>query len=312
MLKQVIFLIYNFLSTLMNKILAIIVTYNPSIDKLKVLVSELISQNTDVIIIDNQSDSSTELESLMPTYISLLDQNYGIAHAQNIGINKAFNKKYEFVIFFDQDSSIPQNMINNMLELYQQISKDYKIACLGPAYIDIKTGVTAPAIQIKGLKVNRVILNKENSYTEADYIISSGTLITIKILKRVGLMNEKLFIDYVDIEWGLRIKKEGYNNFIANNIIMKHHIGDKSIKIPLSHRFMNVHSDFRKYFLLRNPIYLILYSNLPLNWKIIQIFKTFIYLIFLFFFVLPRFKNLKIFFIAFKDAVLKKMYKGSM
>ena len=296
----------------MNKILAIIVTYNPLIDKLKVLVSELISQNTDVIIIDNQSDNSNELESLMPTYISLLDQNYGIAYAQNIGIKQAFDKSYEFVIFFDQDSSIPHDMIYNMFELYQQISKNYKIACLGPAYIDIKTGVTAPAIQIKGLKVNRVILNKEKSYTEADYIISSGTLITIKILKKVGLMNEKLFIDYVDIEWGLRIKKEGYINFIANNIVMKHHIGDKSIKIPLSHRFMNVHSDFRKYFLLRNPIYLILYSNLPLNWKIIQISKTFIYLIFLFIFVSPRFKNIKIFFIALKDAVLKKMYKGSM
>lgn len=296
----------------MNKILAIIVTYNPLIDKLKVLVSELISQNTDVIIIDNQSDNSSKLESLTPTYISLLDQNYGIAHAQNIGIKKAFNKNYEFVIFFDQDSSIPHDMIYNMFELYQQISKNYKIGCLGPAYIDIKTGITAPAIQIKGLKVNRVILNRENSYTEADYIISSGTLTTIKILKKVGFMNEKLFIDYVDIEWGLRIKKEGYRNFIANKVIMEHSIGDYSIKIPFSNKHINVHSDFRKYFLLRNPIYLILYSNLPLNWKIIQISKTFIYLIFLFIFVLPRFKNIKIFFIAFKDAVLKKMYKGSM
>lgn len=296
----------------MNKILAIIVTYNPSIDKLKVLVSELISQNTDVIIIDNQSNNSTELENLMPTYISLLDQNYGIAHAQNIGIKKAFNKNYEFVIFFDQDSSIPKDMIYNMLELYQQISKNHKIACLGPAYMDIKTGVIAPAIQIKGLKVNRIKLDKKNIFTKADYIISSGTLTTINILKIVGLMDEKLFIDYVDIEWGLRLKGKKYYNFIANNILMKHHIGDKSIKIPLSHRFMNVHSDFRKYFLLRNPIYLILYSNLPLNWKIIQIYKTFIYLIFLFIFVPPRFKNIKIFFIALKDAVLKKMYKGSM
>lgn len=296
----------------MNKTLAIIVTYNPSINKLKNLINELISQNTDVIIVDNYSNNSDELDNLTATYITLLDQNYGIAYAQNIGIKQAIDQNYEFIIFFDQDSSIAGNMIPNMLELYQHISRDHQIGCLGPAYIDIKTGITCPAIQIKGLKVNRVMLNKNNSHTEADYIISSGTLITINITKKVGFMNEKLFIDYVDIEWGLRIKKAGYQNFIANNIIMKHHIGDKSIKIPLSKKYMNIHSNFRKYFLLRNPIYLILYSNLPLNWKAIQIPKTLIYLIFLIIFVSPRFDNIKIFLLAFKDALLKKMYKGSM
>ncbi|AXY58906.1 glycosyltransferase family 2 protein [Acinetobacter sp. WCHAc010052] len=296
----------------MNKILAIIVTYNPSIDKLKVLVSELISQNTDVVIVDNKSENSVELESLMPTYISLLDQNYGIAYAQNIGIKQAFNCNYEYVVFFDQDSSIPRDMIYKMFELYQKISKNYKIGCLGPAYIDIKTGITAPAIQLSFLKTKKIFLNKNKEFTKSDYIISSGTLVTTENIKEIGVMDEKLFIDFVDIEWGMRAKKKGYTCFIANEIVMKHCIGEHSIKIPILNKYFNVHSLFRRYFILRNGIYLILYSDLPINWKILQIIRTFQYFLIFSIFITPRISNIKIFYIATKDAIFKKMYKGSI
>lgn len=296
----------------MNKILAIIVTYNPSLDKLKGLVSELISQNTDVIIIDNQSDNSDELESLTPTYISLLDQNYGIAHAQNIGIDQACNKDYKFVIFFDQDSIIPKNMVPDMIKLYYNISKTYNISFLGPSYIDIKTGIKAPAIQLKGLRENRIALDQKYIFTKADYVISSGTLIFMDALIKIGKMNEKLFIDYVDIEWGIRAKQKNYQGFIANKILMEHHIGDTSIKIPLSTRYLNIHSNFRKYFLLRNPIYLILHSNLPLNWKIIHFSKVLIYFLLLLTLTKSKTNTIKIFLLATKDAVTKKMHKGSM
>lgn len=296
----------------MNKVLAIIVTYNPTIDKLKILVDDLISQNTDIIIVDNQSSNSQELDGLTATYIKLLDQNYGIAYAQNIGIQQAVDQNYEFIIFFDQDSSISSDMIPNMLELYQNISQDYKIACLGPAYIDTKTGIMAPAIQIRGLKVNKINLDYKKIYTRSDHIISSGTLTRLDTLHKIGFMNDKLFIDFVDIEWGIRASNMGYSCFIANHIVMKHCIGDKSLRIPIINKYLNIHSNFRRYFILRNAIFLILYSELPINWKIIQAKRTLQYFLIFSIFISPRLENIRIFAVAFKDAVLKKMYKGSM
>ena len=78
----------------------------------------------------------------------------------------------------------------------------------------------APVIQFNGLKVNRIIPKEEELYTSADYIISSGTLIHVDAFKAVGLMMEELFIDYVDLEWGLRAKKMGYHCFVANHVVL--------------------------------------------------------------------------------------------
>ena len=73
--------------------------------------------------------------------------------------------------------------------------------------------------------------------TESDHLISSGSLIRLDVFDKVGLMLEELFIDFVDIEWGMRAKKNGYICYIANNVLMKHSIGDKSVKIPLTNRY---------------------------------------------------------------------------
>lgn len=240
----------------MNKILAIIVTYNPSIEKLKVLVSELISQNTDVIIVDNQSENSVELERLMPTYISLLDQNYGIAYAQNIGIKQAFNQGYEFVIFFDQDSTIGTNFIFYLYSDFIKVKNyDLSISSIGPRLVDCKKGFYFPALKLNkyGL-MDKINIKNIKKNIEVSFLISSGTLIEIESLKEIGLMKEEYFIDFVDTEWCFRALDKGYKIYISANTIMKHSIGDDTLqllnfKIP-------VHSGSRRYYRIRNLFFM--------------------------------------------------------
>ncbi|GAA5560562.1 hypothetical protein Asch02_02073 [Acinetobacter schindleri] len=296
---------------------AIIVLFRPDLDSVKQLVDNLSNQVDSIILVDNtpiiyKNYTENFFQNLNVNYIDLKD-NLGIAAAHNKGILKALELNSEFVIIFDQDSSIDKNFIASMISAYENISRiENKIAAIGPSYIDIKTNTMAPVIQFNGLKVNRIIPKEDSLYTAADYIISSGTLIHTGVFKDIGLMMEELFIDYVDLEWGLRAKKKGYQCFVANQVVMKHSIGDHSLKVPFSNKYVNIHSDFRKYFIIRNAFFLILYSNLQANWRIVQIPKTFMYFAFLCLFVSPRLNNVKIFYLAFKDAIIKKMGKGSM
>lgn len=297
---------------------AIVVLYSPDLEHLKNFLNNLFLQVDKVVLVDNTPlairnyNSSLFIEEKV-VYIDLKD-NLGIAKAHNVGIEKSKELGVEYVIIFDQDSSVQGGFVQSLIDVDKKLRLDgKKVAAVGPAYMDIKTNVIAPAIQFVGLKVKRIQPDKEGIFTRADYIISSGTLIHISTLNDVGLMMEKLFIDYVDIEWGLRAKNKGYSCYIANQILMYHSIGDRSIKVPFSsNRFVSIHSDFRKYFIIRNAFYLILYSNVMINWRIVQIPKTFMYFIFLCLFVSPRFKNIKIFLLALKDAILKNMGKGSM
>lgn len=298
-------------------ICAIIVLFNPDLFHLDEFIRKIAQQVEYVILVDNTPNNikkydDSQFDHNKVIYIDLND-NLGIAKAHNEGVKKAIKIGSEYIIIFDQDSSVEEGFVSSLIEIDKKLRIDgKKVAAVGPSYIDIKTNLMAPVIQFKGLKVNRVIPDKGELYTSADYIISSGTLIHSNVLREIGLMMEELFIDYVDLEWGLRAKKLGYQCFVANHVIMKHSIGDSSIKVPFSNKHVNIHSDFRKYFIIRNAFYLILYSNLQANWRIVQIPKTFMYFGFLCLFVSPRFNNVKIFLQAFKDAVTKKMGRGSM
>ena len=296
---------------------AVVVLFSPDLISIRALVNVLEKQVDNVILVDNTPPSirkykEEEFVSEGVIYLDLGD-NLGIAKAHNVGIRKAIELGHEYVIIFDQDSSIDQGFVSSLISVDKQLrSEGKKVAAVGPAYIDVKTNMMAPAWQLKGLKVNREKIDQKKLVTESDHLISSGSLIRLDVFDKVGLMLEELFIDFVDIEWGMRAKKYGYICYIANNVLMKHSIGDKSVKIPLTNRYLSIHSDFRKYFIVRNAFFLILYSNVNINWKIVQIPKTFLYLTLLCIFVSPRLNNIKIFLLALKDAITKNMDKGSM
>lgn len=296
---------------------AIVVLFNPDLLAVEVLINVLRKQVDNIILVDNtpltiRNYHARSFFSEQVIYIDLED-NVGIARAHNVGIKKAMDMGHEYIIIFDQDSSIEDNFVQNLIHVDKKLrAEGVKVAAIGPAYIDIKTNMMAPAWQLRGLKVYREKIDHTKFVTESDHLISSGSLIRLDIFNQVGFMMEELFIDFVDIEWGMRAKQQGYFCYIANNVLMKHSIGDKSVKIPLTKRYLSIHSDFRKYFIIRNAFFLILYSNMRLNWKVVQVPKTFLYLTLLCIFVSPRLNNIKIFLLAFKDAIIKNMNKGSM
>ena len=297
-------------------IVAVIVLYMPHVEHVSKFIKRLSTQVDHIVLSDNTPDQSKKYPSnqfdnnAMVHYVSLGD-NYGIAKAQNVGIKKAQELGATYVITFDQDSFVEENFIQSLMNVYHEIeAQGHKIAALGPNFIDTKTQRPAAIIRFDGLKVNRIFPQPDRLFTQADYIISSGSLMKMQSLNEIGLMMEELFIDYVDLEWGLRAKKMGFSCFVADQVVMNHTIGDHSIKVPILNRYVNIHSDFRKYFLIRNSLYLSLYSDLPINWRIVQFPKTFLYFLFIFLFVRPRLPTVKIFFKAIQDALLKKLYKG--
>ena len=46
-----------------------------------------------------------------------------------------------------------------------------------------------------------------------DYLIPSGCLIPMSVLDKMGGMRDDLFIDYVDIEWGLLASHHGFQSY---------------------------------------------------------------------------------------------------
>lgn len=260
----------------MKKIWAIILTFNPSTNHVKRILDALQRQVDFILVVDNHSRLSV-IDDIRSTIISFpyvrilrLSHNTGVAAGFNAGIIEARKNGASHIILFDQDSVPYTCMVHKLLLAEEQlIVSGHKVAAVGPTFIDERTGSAAPFIQINGFRVRKV-----NSATggdivfKASYLISSGSLIRCEMFDRVGMFMEELFIDYVDIEWGLRAYDHGYHCFGVAAAFMQHAIGDRMVSIPFLKKEIPLHSPRRDYYLMRNAVFLYRKHHIPGGWKL--------------------------------------------
>ena len=239
-----------------NKIVSVIVTFNPEENRLNKLVSLLIDSQVTVVIVDNNSQKNFFLEEQKYFFKYSLNENLGIAYAQNIGIKKSIELGASHILFFDQDSHISDHFVDNLMSDYLKIYATHeKIAAIGPRFIDENKGFYFPALRFNkhGL-IDKISVENISTPIEVSFLISSGTLISVEALKDIGLMKEEFFIDFVDTEWCFRAISLGYKIYMSEQAVMKHSIGDDTLKI---YNFnIPVHSGFRRYYRVRNLFFM--------------------------------------------------------
>ncbi|HBW1978180.1 TPA: glycosyltransferase family 2 protein [Klebsiella quasipneumoniae] len=249
------------------KVSAIIVTFNPELDVLSELISSLNSQVENVVIVDNCSKNILQIKELKEKKRFVLIEeptNIGLAAAQNHGIKEAVNNSTHIVIF-DQDSSITSSFIENQLKCEKLLlDRGEKVSAVGPKFCDKISGYEYPATLYHGPFIKNTKVNAQP--VEATFIIASGSLIRISVLKEVGLMLDDFFIDFVDVEWCLRANSKGYKCFINPFETMQHSIGD--LRVRIFGRMISLHSDFRKFYIYRNGMFMIRLNYVPLGYKV--------------------------------------------
>lgn len=262
------------------KTCGVIVTYNPPHAEFLKLVDAIRPQLDMLFVIDN-GDGGQLPAGLQERDVRVicLGENLGIARAQNVGIEQALGGDYGFVLLLDQDSLPAPDMVALLLQAHDQaVREGHAVAAVGPSYLDDRQGEIAPFVYRKGLSLRRRVRSEDENFTEADFLIASGCLIPRAALAKVGLMREEMFIDYVDIEWGLRAQSLGLKSFGVHAALMSHSLGDKwaswkGRKIPL-------HSALRHYYHIRNAIWLARQGWIDLPWKLILLRRVVLQLAF--------------------------------
>lgn len=274
-------------------IAAVIVLYFPSPGLLERLLESAFNQVDKIYLIDNTPDGSGFNGVSANVIYCSLAENMGIAKAQNIGLKLAILDGCDWFILLDQDSALSVGMVGALLAATIKLeSEGNMIAAVGPLFCDEKTNLYSHAIRHIGPIVRRVTLHPQMEVPiESDYIISSGSLISRKAIDAIGLMYEELFIDWVDIEWGLRAGSIGYKIYIIPNAVMKHCIGDDSVFVAGRHR--NLHAHVRNYYIVRNATFLLRKKHMGWKWRSAVFFKIPQYVVFYAWHSRPRWKNFK-------------------
>ncbi len=244
------------------KIISVIVTYFPNPEHLVDLCQTLFDSNSSVILVDNSEEFILPANlAVMPHCIIIkLHENMGIAKAQNVGIKLALESGADIIVFFDQDSKPTPQFIPSLL-----VGLNNDAPCVvAPVCLDDVTGVELPSFRINGFGFpEKVFSDQSSAPIPVDLVISSGSAATASTFKAAGMMDESLFIDYVDFEWCFRCREKGIPIRVLPQATMRHSIGQKSIKFG----FMggSVHSAHRSYYKVRNCF--LLFRKPTISWK---------------------------------------------
>ncbi len=226
-----------------------------------------------VAVVDNSAHCAPALQTLAAQHdhLTLLanGQNRGVAGALNQGAACLLDQGCDYLFLFDQDSEPDAAMINGLVTQLQALVGQ-RVAQIGPAYFDRRLQQRAPFIQLVNGKIVRHPAAGA-ALIEADYLITSGTCIPAAAWRQIGPMDERLFIDFVDIEWGLRARAQGWRSYGWPAVTMQHTLGDEPVKVL--GRAYPLHSPLRHYYYFRNCVALMRRDYVPAAWKWIELYK---------------------------------------
>lgn len=232
------------------------------------------SKTIEGVVVDNSPEKNFEDDTIGNFHYIFNGENIGIAKAQNIGISFLFNKKHcDYIVFLDQDSRIGKDYIDKITDTYIKIkSFEPNLALLGPTAINARSQEEYKSVFHPKKTIDNIFIPQRE-------IISSGTCVSVDVLKEVGSNLSWLFIDYVDFEWCWRANSKGYVCGTTPCVHIQHSVGQKEYYI--CSYIIIISSPIRYYYQGRNYIRLLSVSYVPLQWKLTNLVKTLARLLYL-------------------------------
>lgn len=263
-----------------EQVVAVVVAFHPDARALETLVAAARSQVAALVVVDNTpSDAPSAAPALPGVDYIRLGFNAGLAVGLNRGCDWARQRGAKAILLFDQDSVPAPDMLHQLLCAWRAAeASGNRVAAAGPRIGDTR-GARLYSFQRVGILRNRVIEpDPAHEFVLTDTLITSGCLVSVAALDDVGGMNESLFIDSVDIEWGFRAMNRGWTLAGAPRALLEHRLGDDHVAGPWWARPFGKgvavrYGPVRLYYIIRNKIRLLWMPHVPLAWKVQDVLR---------------------------------------
>jgi rhamnosyltransferase len=219
-------------------VLAVVVSYN-GLATTRETVLTLREQVGRVHIVDNGSDGPslailTELEDVPGVSVARQGDNRGIGQALNLGVARARELGCEWLLTMDQDSTIHPGMID---AFRAAVREHPEAVSLSP--------------RVAGSRGRR-----EEGVRVVGSAMTSGNLVRVSVYEQVGGYDEAFFIDGVDFEFCLRLRRAGHSIHRVPAAVMTHRLGVDRADLTRLGGFYAEHPPLRRYYMFRNFMYL--------------------------------------------------------
>lgn len=249
--------------TINKKVGVVIVTFN-YVQGLKKILNSLYIQERlpdEVWVIDNASSDGTEKvpgEFSQINYVRF-NENAGSAGGYYEGIKRAA-KNNDYIWLLDDDVVLEKGSLLNVLSGMERLNDK-----------SVKVGAVR-SVGENSLLLDSVQEKIKPSDVKMKLFSWRGTLIKSSIVEKLGLPEKQLFMYGGDLEYSLRLEKNGYKFFWITNSFVTEVRKDKAVERFLGKDVIYYHDEFRLYYALRNHIYIYSKYRMP-----ISLVKTILY-----------------------------------
>lgn len=229
-------------------------------------------ENYEIIVVDNGSTDSSvdflkkEAARNKMIQIILLDQNWGFAGAVNRGIKKARGR---FLLLLNSDTQVQKETLKEAIEFAQKHSQ----SIIGLQLVNLDGSIQPSVYRFPSIEgaIKEFWLGKKDSYQKyypksqkaikVDAITGAAMLIPKKLIKKIGLFDEKYFFYFEDLDYCRRAKKMGIEVYYLPSARVFHYHGAAGKEMPeITHQWLvessKKYNGLAKYYSLTSIIWL--------------------------------------------------------
>jgi hypothetical protein len=201
----------------------------------------------EIIIVDNASpnDDPTIIPRSFPAvHFIQSKENLGFAGGNNLGIRSA---KGKYVLLLNNDTEVDPGFLEPLVAKFEA---DPGVGAVSPK---IKFFHNPDTLQFTGFSpLNPYTIRnkgyghgaKDNGQFDSDsltnFVHGAAMMVPMEVIHKVGLMAECYFLYYEELDWGTRIKKNGYTLWYIHNSVVFHKESISTGKMsPLKIYYMN-------------------------------------------------------------------------
>lgn len=197
-------------------------------------------KNFKVLIVHNGRPDA-ELEKRVASFPGLLSEvihtgeNYGFAKGNNIGIRLALQQGADYVLLLNDDTAVDPGFLE---PLVLEAVKDPSTGMLGPRVFYFSepkkiwfTKAEFNAGECSFCFPGSDMLVSDYGHEEicsTDYVTGCALLVSRKLIKTVGLLDERFFLYWEDSDWGLRACAAGFKSLVVPSARIWHKVSASS------------------------------------------------------------------------------------
>jgi len=193
--------------------------------------------NTEIFVVDNAStrDNPKIIKERFPDihYIES-HTNLGFAGGNNVALPFC---KGKYVLFINNDTEVPPSFLEPLVEV---LENDPKVAMVSPKIHYFHTPETFQfagftpihPITIRNFAVGfgEKDLGQYDTTGETGSIFGAAMLVSMDVIKKVGMMTEQFFLYYEEHDWAEHIKKAGYKIYYQGKSLVLHKESISTVK----------------------------------------------------------------------------------